>query len=400
MSTPLTSTLVPELLSEFSAEFSTGDTVKIRGNRMANRLSGSAQADLIKGKGGNDKLRGLAGDDAMMGGKGNDRMFGGTGNDAMMGGKGNDRMFGGTGNDAMMGGKGNDRMFGGAGNDAMVGGFGNDRMFGGTGNDAMVGSFGRDRMFGGMGNDELVGDVAIQAKDFNKKGYFKKSTARKHGNDVLRGGDGNDWLQDQLGSDRMFGGTGDDTLVSVADSGTPAENKAIGANVDDGNDVDKLNFSDRFVNPAGLAANDRLTGGAGADTFKFDLLINAPRSIWQQHQNDDGSIEWGMNGVAGENDNYHDHWVDGIGRDTITDFSGTGGEGDDIVITGHTVTYKVLKEMDNRVVLGIYSDQGADGVRGGGAHDMDVLGVVRVNHDGNFNINRDVKVVNNDLGSF
>ena len=364
MSTQLTSALVPELLSQFAAEFSTEETVKVRGNRSGNRLRGSSESDLIKGKAGDDNLRGLAGDDAIKGGRGNDRLAGNRGDDWLDGGKGNDRMFGGAGNDAMMGG------------------------------------FGSDRMFGGADNDKLFGDVAIQAKDFNKKGYFKKSTTRKHGNDVLRGGDGNDWLQDQLGRDRMFGGAGNDTLVSVADSGTPAENKAIGANVDDGNDVDKLNFGNQFVNPAGLNANDRLTGGAGADTFKFDLLINAPRSIWQQHQNNDGSIEWGMNGVAGENDNYHDHWVDGIGRDTITDFSGTGGEGDDIVITGHTVTYKVLQEMDNRVVLGIYSDQGMDGVRGGGAHDMDVLGVVRVNHDGNFNLANDVRVVNNDLGSF
>lgn len=364
MSTPLTSSLVPELLSQFAAEFSTEDAVKVRGTNRANRLRGSRESDLIKGKAGNDVLQGRAGNDAIQGDKGNDRLSGGKGNDWLDGGKGNDRIRAGAGNDAVMGG------------------------------------FGSDRILGQNGDDKLFGDVAMRAKDFNKKGYLKKSTIRKHGDDLLRGGNGDDYLQDQLGRDRMVGGAGNDTIVSVADSGVPAENPAIGANVDDGNDVDKLNFSDQFVNPMGLNANDRLTGGAGSDTFKFDLLINAPRAIWKQHVNDDGSIEWGMNGVAGENNNYHDHWVDGIGRDTITDFSGAGGEGDNIVITGHTVTYKVLKDMDNRVVLGIYSDQGADGVRGGGAHDMDVLGVLRINHDGNFNLANDVTVVNNDLGAF
>ena len=62
------------------------------------------------------------------------------------------------------------------------------------------------------------------------------------------------------------------------------------------------------------------------------------KNIVDQHKNaSTGVINWGMNGVAGENDNYHDHWVDGIGIDTITDFSGNGGGNDHILIQGHTV---------------------------------------------------------------
>lgn len=249
-------------------------------------------------------------------------------------------------------------------------------------------------------DDVLFGDVDVTAENFNAKGYVNMRTRLQHGNDRLKGLDGKDLLIDQFGSDRMFGGDGDDVLVSLSDSGISKENQKIGANVDDGNDVDKLVFKKKFYNPSQLKANDKLTGGKGADTFVFGLQIMASEKIYQKHRGNDGQIEWGMNGVAGENDNYHDHWVEGIGLDTVMDFSGSGGEGDQIVITGHTVEYKVIAEATNQVILGIYSDQGADGVRGGGAHDMDVLGAIKVNHDGNFNLNKDVNLIQRDLGAF
>lgn len=266
--------------------------------------------------------------------------------------------------------------------------------------DSLMGSLGSERLVGNSNDNKIYGDPMLTAEDFNRKGYLSQQAIDQHGNDRLLGRDGDDILQDQLGRDRYKGGKGDDVLISISDSNVPAENKQIKANVDDGNDVDKLSFSKEFYNPDDLAANDRLTGGAGADTFKFDLLINAPEEIYTQHMDSDGLINWGMNGVAGENNNYHDHWVEGIGRDVITDFSGTGGEGDKIVLTGHTVEYKVIKELNRQIVLGVYSDQGADGVRGGGAHDLDVLGVIKVRHDGNFNLANDVSVVHQDLGAF
>ena len=68
-----------------------------------------------------------------------------------------------------------------------------------------------------------------------------------------------------------------------------------------------------------------------------------------------------MNGVAGENDNYHDHWVDGIGNDIIQDFNSK--EGDRILISGHTVQAILLENNEtlNEALIGVYSDQGADG---------------------------------------
>ena len=357
--TSLLNSLVPELAARLSQ-----DTVSIIGTSENNTLIGSVEQDFINGQAGNDRLKGKDGDDILLGYSGDDKLIGGTGEDVL------------------------------------DGGLDHDRLMGGDGDDLLIGGFGSDRLRGQADNDTLYGDEAITAANFDKDGYLTSETTTSYGNDHLKGDSGDDLLQDQLGRDRLIGGDGNDILVSISDANVPAENINIGANFDDGNDVEKLDFSQQFYNPDDLNANDRLTGGSGADTFKFDLLINAKQAIYEKHIQDDGSINWGMNGVAGENGNYHDHWVEGIGRDVITDFSGSGGDGDTLVITGHTVKYTVLKESSSRVILGIYSDQGADGVRGNGAHDLDVLGVIKVKHDGNFDLENDVKLQHEDLGSF
>lgn len=355
---------------------------EIVGDAGSNTLFGDREPNKLIGQEGDDILRGRSGDDILLGGEGNDSLFGGLDNDILLGGIGNDQLRGGKGNDSLLG------------------GIGDDRLRGGKGDDSLFGGFGDDRLAGNADDDSLVGDARLVAQDYDADGYLLDVIKDLHGNDRLRGGSGNDVLTDQLGRDRLIGGAGDDVLVSISDANAPAENTEIVANQDDGNDVDKLVFAKEFYNPDDLDANDRLTGGAGADTFKFDILMNAPEAIYTQHLQEDGLVNWGMGAVAGENDNYHDHWVESIGRDTITDFSGNGGEGDRIILTGHTVTYKVIKELDNRIVLGIYTDQGGDGVRGGGAHDLDVLGVLNVRHDGNFDLANDINVVKADLGAF
>ena len=274
-------------------------------------------------------------------------------------------------------------------NDFIIGFGGNDLMFGGSGNDVLMGR---------KGNDHLIGDFLPSSRDFDDFGRLLQSAATAK-NDVLIGGSGDDVLVDQYGSDVLRGGAGNDRLISISDSGTPQENQRIQAQVDDGSDLDKLRFAKRFFNPEGYASNDRLTGGEGADTFEWNLLINATKSIVADNTSDQ-IINWGMNGVAGENENYHDHWVDGIGRDVITDFSGEGGEGDKIVIKGHTVKAMLLRESESKAVIGLYSDQGNDGERGGGAHDFDVLGKIIVRHDGNFSYENDVSVLGVDYGAY
>ena len=86
-----------------------------------------------------------------------------------------------------------------------------------------------------------------------------------------------------------------------------------------------------------------------------------------------------MHGVAGENDNVHDHWVDGFGNDVIWDFSRS--EGDRILIEGHTTEVYHLEHRDSdgdgildSTVLHVWSNQG----NGGGAHNKDLLGTITV----------------------
>ncbi len=185
--------------------------------------------------------------------------------------------------------------------------------------------------------------------------------------------------------------TGDgSTITSTSDAGIPLENPNLPPGVEDGNDIDKLDFSSQYTNPNGMDSSDQLSGTEGSNTFNFDLLLNAKPEIYQKHVDGEGKIDW--EGVTGENGNYHDHWVEGIGEDTIINFSGSGGEGDKIQIDGHTVTVKVLEELDNQATLGLYADQGADGTRGNDAHDFDVVGKITINHDGNFNFGSDVSV--------
>lgn len=188
------------------------------------------------------------------------------------------------------------------------------------------------------------------------------------------------------------------TIESFSNAGTPLENPNIPANVDDGNDLEKLDFSQQDASP-NSTGDDLFSGTSGVNTFDVNLLLNAKPEIYQQHVDSEGKINW--ESITGENNNYHDHWLDSMGQDTIVDFSGTGGEGDKIDISGYTVAIVILEESDNQVKLGLYSDQGADGTRGTGAHDLDVLGTLTINHDGNFNYASDV-IVDPDghLGAF
>ena len=324
----------------------------------------------------------------------------GSGYDYLRGGDGRDKLFGGNGDDTLNGGDGGDKLFGGNGNDVLNGGEGEDKLFGGSGNDVLNGGEGEDKLFGGSGDDILKDDSNLKNTDFNQKGYLRVNTLKKFGNDELFGGNGDDRLIFQLGSDKVFGGTGNDRFISLSDSNIPKENKNIPANKDDGNDLEKLSFDSLFYNPNNLSSNDVIFGGEGEDLFIFKLLINAKKEIIEKHTNEDGIINWGMNGVAGENNNYHDHWVEGIGYDVIKDFSVN--ERDSILLTGHTVQATKLSDIKNKAIIGIYSDQGADEKRGGGAHDLDVLGIIEVNYSGAnlFDMNSNLEIVQNDFGIF
>lgn len=176
----------------------------------------------------------------------------------------------------------------------------------------------------------------------------------------------------------------EDTTIEIFSTGAkPIENPHIPADTDDGDDIAKLDFSTQYTDPNGVGTKT-YTGTSGANTFQAEGLLNAKPEIIAKHVGDDGRINW--QGVAGENDNRHDHWVEGPGEIEIYNF----GEGDKFIFRGHTAEAILLEESDGVAKVGLISDQGRDNSRGNGAHDLDVLGKVTIYHDGSFNFGEDV----------
>src|SRR5690242_15537314 len=239
------------------------------------------------------------------------------------------------------------RFTGGSGDhDHMNGTTGNNTLFAGRGDDAVSGMAGNDTLNAGSGNDKVWGGS---------------------GNDNLSGGSGNDMLVGGFGADRMDGGAGNDVLLSRSDAG-----EMVAAQ-----DGTTQIFADETA--AFTAVNDVLTGGRGADTFRFEGLVNAKDEIIAKHVNADGTIDWV--GVTGENGAVHDHWVDGFGNDTITDFNRK--QGDKIEISAHTAEVKSIKYVDanhdgrtDYSLITVISQQG-----NAGAHDEDLLGTIKVYGD-------------------
>ena len=195
-----------------------------------------------------------------------------------------------------------------------------------------------------------------------------------YGDDLVLGSDRDDVLDGGHGEDRLEGGAGNDLLISRSDGREPQ----IAQDYDGADDRDgQINSLTRtYYDDQPILADDVLIGGAGADTFRFEVLINAKPEKILKHTMDNGMIHW--HGVAGENNQVHDHWVDRLGNEVIWDFNRA--EGDKIEVVGHTVDVYDLQHIDtdgdnvlDASVLYIQSNQG-----NAGAHNKDKLGTITV----------------------
>ncbi|HEX8614818.1 MAG TPA: calcium-binding protein, partial [Telluria sp.] len=224
-------------------------------------LDGGAQNDRLFGLGGSDVLRGFDGADYLDGGDEfgiGDWLDGGNGNDTLLGGEGNDSLFGIAGDDLLDGGNGNDSLNGGEHDDVLSGGAGNDDLNGAQGDDTID---------GGDGDDVLSDWVYI----FDNPYYYSgnnilrggagndRLAAMREGSDLLEGGTGNDSLNGGSGKDTLDGGSGNDLITLLVQEGI-GNASVLGG---DGDDTIKFETS-RAVDTF------QLTGGSGRDTIAFD----------------------------------------------------------------------------------------------------------------------------------
>jgi large repetitive protein len=171
-------------------------------------------------------------------------VFGGTGADTITTGGGNDIIDGGLGSDTINAGLGNDTVIGTADgvSDIYDGGGGVDTIDYSaltTGMNISV-SLGSSGLGGASGI--AIGSDTINNFENVTSGAGNDSLFGSDLNNVIHGGDGNDNIVGNGGNDTLFGDNGDDTLNG--------------------------GVNDFVATPA--AANDFMTGGLGADTFKFD----------------------------------------------------------------------------------------------------------------------------------
>ncbi len=224
--------------------------------------------------------------------------------------------------------------------------------------------YGVNAVFGDAGDDVLIAndqagvlDVPSPSETLDLSGFAN----------VLDGGEGRDVLE---GSDLA------DLLISRSDAREPKIAQPWDAGDDPLGELDAASNTHYSGQP--IEGDDVLIGGGGADVFYFQTRINAKRRIILKHVNSDGTIHWGMGGVAGENDYVHDHWVEALGDELIADFDRD--EGDHILIEGHTTEVYDVQYLDSdgdqnldTTVLHLWSRQ-----PNGGAHDGDLLGTITV----------------------
>ena len=188
-----------------------------------------------------------------------------------------------------------------------------DHVDGGAGNDEIVGGNGSDTLIGAAGDDVITGDYEpllfgdSGQPSFGAYAYLLGAP----GDDVLDGGDGADVLRDlQGGSDRFFGGAGDDVIESR-------------------NRVPLASFYEAGIVPENIVFLDVMDGGEGNDTIT--ALSDLPY---------DELRIWG-----------------GVGDDTITAaayrVSVNGGEGvDELFVSGEWLSVDAGADDDSVTLAG------------------------------------------------
>ena len=139
----------------------------VKGDLLANNLSGGAGNDTLLGDGGDDTLTGGTGNDSLNGGDDVDWVSYAERNGAVTVNLVTLRASGSGGADTLSGienvitGAGNDNVTGSSLDNIISAGIGNDTLVGNSGNDTISGGLGNDSLNGGSGTDHFIFNTAL-----------------------------------------------------------------------------------------------------------------------------------------------------------------------------------------------------------------------------------------------
>ncbi len=254
----------------------------------------------------------------------------------------------------------------------------NNKLYGYGGNDTIRGGKGNDYIDGGLDDDLLYGTAGnntIKGQSGNDTIHGAAGVDRLYGgngNDLIYGYEGNDYIEGGSGNDTIDGGIGNDTI-----SGIEGANLLKGQSGDDiingGTGSDTIyggNGNDQLLGGKG---NDTIYGGSGNDLIKGhdgnDDLVGDEGNDTIEGGNGDDRL-WGTSGsnvLKGQDGN--DIIYGGTQKDTIWGGAGEdqllGGSGNDII----------HGEADNDIIKGnagddtIYGEDGNDSIRGNAGND-------------------------------
>lgn len=287
--------------------------VDFTGTEGADVFAGTAEADVVYGQGGDDILSGGDQSDTILGGAGADVIEGGAGNDSLVSANGSVIMPGvvsardpGSEHDVIVAGSGDDRIWAGYGDD-VDGGEGIDTLYlslasspvgithkfsagdftiGGANYKSIENYY---QIYGSQFDDDLIASETVQGIPDNQQIFGLSGNDRLIGSvltGLIDGGDGDDYISSGDGRANLYGGAGNDVLLSwhsgivYGDDGN--DNITANGLVYAGNGDDKIylnsaiSFSNIVVGAAGGNGNDQfyaqsesvvVYGESGSDTF-------------------------------------------------------------------------------------------------------------------------------------
>ncbi|MEF8794198.1 MAG: hypothetical protein V5A50_11025 [Thiohalorhabdus sp.] len=391
-------------------------TVVLKGNDLANEITGDYQENRLYGGGGDDLLNGDGRwadgfHDVLYGGRGDDRYrlretSYATDTVVERAGEGEDRILSGLGSytlpahvenlslnpDSGIDGTGNplgNRIQGNKYANTLEGRKGADHLDGGGSNDHLVGGAGDDRLFGGRNvwTFAVPAGMPPETGILREGGNYEAVVAPNR--DELAGGAGDDFLDGGSGDDRLQGGAGSDTLIGGQDGQAPpplvpgeavtGQPRVVGE-LDDPAGYSPGRYRSNNDTLIGGTGGDGLQGGTGADVLTggegADTLAGGPGRDKARYADSPAAVtvdlasgEASGGTAAGDSLTAIEDVQGSAFDDRLTGTSGAnslrGGAGDDVLRAGAGGD-RLAGEAGDDVVSG---GKGADELLGGSGRD-------------------------------